>query len=87
VHKIVTKNVEIDPIDESGFCKARPRFELLPPFFARLSGKDVGARFAVTLLEVGIQRAPRLIRPLSMVRSLPPFCPTVIHPAFLDICV
>src|SRR6266849_6440210 len=29
--------------------------------FARLSGKDVGARFALTLLEVAIQRAPRLI--------------------------
>ena len=30
-------------------------------FFARLSGKDVGARFALPLLEVGIQRTPRFI--------------------------
>jgi hypothetical protein len=31
VRKIVTQIVEIDVVDEPGFCKARPRFELLPP--------------------------------------------------------
>jgi len=31
VRKIVTEIVEIDVVDESGFCQARPRFELLPP--------------------------------------------------------
>ncbi len=52
----------------------------LTRFFARLSGKDVGACFALTPLQVGIQRAPRLIHQVD--RSfLTPLCPTVIHPA------
>src|SRR5712692_5079898 len=33
----------------------------LTRFFARLAGKDIGARFALTLLQVVIQRAARLI--------------------------
>src|SRR6266852_4993681 len=37
----------------------------LTRFFARLSGKDVGARFALTLLEVVIQRATRLIHQID----------------------
>ncbi len=68
--------MEIDVVDEPSFCKACPRFELLPPLvdailcpspsveffhahalFRALAGKDVGARFAFTLLEVVIQRA------------------------------
>ena len=106
VRKIVTQIVEIEVVDEPGFCKARPCFELLPPLvdailrpapsvdlfrthvlFRTLARKDVGARFAFTLLEVVIQWAACLIRPLSMVRSLPPLCPTVIHPALRDTCV
>jgi hypothetical protein len=31
VRKIVTEIVEIDVVDESGFCQARPRFESLLP--------------------------------------------------------
>ncbi len=31
VRKIVAEIVEIDVVDEPGFCQARPRFELLPP--------------------------------------------------------
>src|SRR6266852_5976225 len=34
-------------------------------FFTRLSGKDVGARFALTLLEVIIQWATRLIHQID----------------------
>jgi hypothetical protein len=76
--------IEIDVVDEPGFCKTRPRFELLPPLvdailrpspsidsfrarvlFRALAGKDVGARFAFILLEVGIQRATCFIHQID----------------------
>jgi len=45
VCKIVTKIVEIDIVNEPSFCKARPRFELLPPLVDAILGPPPSVDF------------------------------------------